>query len=176
MRKPLAIMREYRMPTPDLEERFRRWLKLIAEMHEGANFTANERVAWAPLRKPLSECTVALVSTSGVHLKSQPTYDVLNPHGDASFREIPGDIRASDLAVDHLHYDTTDANADPNCVFPIDRLHELVDVGIVGSVARMNFGFMGFIPDGRLLRDTSAPIVAERLQAEATDAVLLTPG
>ncbi len=43
------------MPTPDLEERFRRWLKLIAEMHEGANFTANESITWAPLRKPLAE-------------------------------------------------------------------------------------------------------------------------
>src|SRR6266702_614128 len=52
------------MPTPDLEERFRRWLKLIAEMHEGANFTANATIAWAPLRKPLTECSVALVSTA----------------------------------------------------------------------------------------------------------------
>jgi D-proline reductase (dithiol) PrdB len=164
------------MPTPDLEERFRRWLKLISEMHDGANFTANESRAWAPLRKPLAECTIALISTAGVHLKSQPAHEVLNPHGDASFREIPGDIQASDLAVDHLHYDTTDANTDPNCVFPIDRLRELVAMGIIGSVAPMHFGFMGFIPDGRLLRDTTAPIVAERLLAQGTDAVVLAPG
>lgn len=164
------------MPTPDLEERFRRWLKLIAEMHEEANFTANESITWAPLRKPLAECSIALVSTAGVHLKSQPAHDVLNPHGDASFREIPCDTQASDLAVDHLHYDTSDANADPNCVFPIDRLRELVGMGIVGSIAPMHFGFMGFIPDGRLLRDTTAPIVADRLLAQGTDAVLLTPG
>src|SRR6266851_2315212 len=77
------------MPTPDLDERFRRWLKLIAEMHEGANFTANETIAWAPLRKALAECSVALVSTAGVHLKSQPAHDLLNPHGDANFRAIP---------------------------------------------------------------------------------------
>jgi D-proline reductase (dithiol) PrdB len=164
------------MPTPGLEERFRRWLKLIAEMHDNAHFTPNESIAWSPLRKPLAECTVALISTAGVHLKSQPAHDLLDPHGDASFREIPGNTRASDIAVDHVHYDTTDANADPNCVFPIDRLHELVDQGIVGSVAAMNFGFMGFIPDGRLLRDTTAPIVAERLLAQGVDAVVLTPG
>ncbi len=164
------------MPTPDLEERFRRWLKLIGEMHDNAHFTSNESIAWASMRKPLAECMVALVSTAGVHLKSQPAHNVLDPHGDASFREIPEDTLASDLAVDHTHYDTTDANADPNCVFPIDRLHELAAMKVIGSVAPMNFGFMGFIPDGRLLRDTTAPIVAERLLNEGVDAVVLTPG
>ncbi len=164
------------MPTPDLEERFRRWLKLISEMHDEANFTPNEFIAWAPLRKPLQECSIALISTAGVHLKSQPHHDLLNPHGDASFREIPGNTPAGSLAVDHLHYDTADANADPNCVFPIDRLRELAATGTIGSVAPVHFGFMGFIPDGRLLRDTTAPIVAERLLAQHTDAVVLTPG
>jgi D-proline reductase (dithiol) PrdB len=164
------------MPTPDLEERFRRWLKLIAEMHEGANFTANASIAWTALRKPLAECSVALVSTAGVHLKSQPAHDLLNPHGDPSFREIPGQTRARELAVDHAHYDTSDANADPNCVFPLDRLHELASMGVIGSVAPMHYGFMGFIPDGRLLRDSTAPVVAERLKAQGTDVVVLTPG
>ena len=164
------------MPTPDLEERFRRWLKLTSEMHGNANFTPNAERAWTPMHKPLTDCTVALISTAGVHLKSQPAHDLLDEHGDPSFREIPGDTVASELAVDHTHYDTTDANADPNCVFPIDRLHELVKMGVVGAVAGMNYGFMGFIPDGRLLRDTTAPIVAERLVQQEVDAVVLTPG
>ncbi len=164
------------MPTPDLDERFRRWLKLIAEMHDGAKFTVNETIAWTPMRKVLAECSVALVSTAGVHLKSQPTHDLLNPHGDASFREIPRETQISDLAVDHVHYDTSDANADPNCAFPLDRLRELVESGIVGTIAPVHYGFMGFIPDGRLLRDTTAPIVAQRLLAQGTDVVVLTPG
>ncbi len=164
------------MPTPDLEERFRRWLKLIAEMHDGANFTANETIAWAPLRKPLAQCSVALVSTAGVHQKSQPAHDLLNPHGDASFREIPSNTPTSELAVDHVHYDTSDANEDPNCVFPLDRLRELADMGMIGSIAPMHYVFMGFIPDGRLLRDTTAPVAAERLLAQGTDVVVLTPG
>lgn len=164
------------MPTPDLEERFRRWLKLIGEMHEGAEFTPNDTVAWAPLRKPLTQSTVALVSTAGVHLKTQPPHNLMDPHGDADFREIPGETLASELAVDHSHYDTDDAKADPNCVFPIDRLRELATLGEIGAVAPMHFGFMGFIPDGRLLRDTTAPLVAERLLEQGTDVVVLTPG
>jgi hypothetical protein len=35
---------------------------------------------------------------------------------------------------------------------------------------------MGFIPDGRMLRDSTAPVVAEMLRAEGADAVVLTPG
>ncbi len=164
------------MPTPDLEERFKRWLKLTSEMHDNAKFTPNASVAWAPLRKPLAECTIALISTAGVHLKSQPAHDLLDPYGDASFREIPAATQASEIAVDHTHYDTTDAKSDPNCVFPIDRLHELVEQGFVGAVAPINYGFMGFIPDGRILRDTTAPIVAQQLLDQAIDAVVLTPG
>ncbi len=165
------------MPTPDLEERFQRWLKLISEMHDNnANFTPNESRAWAPMRKPLVKCTIALVSTAGVHLKSQPAHNLLAAHGDASFRGIPGDTHGSDIAVDHAHYDTTDANIDPNCVFPIDRLRELVEMGIIGAVAPLHYGFMGFIPDGRMLRDTTAPIVAEQLLKQGTDVVVLTPG
>jgi D-proline reductase (dithiol) PrdB len=164
------------MPTPDLEERFRRWLKLTSEMHDNANFTANATLAWAHMLKPLSECRVALVTTAGAHLRSQPPHDLLNSLGDPSFREIPGSTRAEDIAVDHTHYDTSDANADPNCVMPVDRLRELVEAGVVGAVAPLHYGFMGFIPDGRLLRDTTAPIVAEQLQRQRVDAVLLTPG
>jgi D-proline reductase (dithiol) PrdB len=164
------------MPTPDREERFQRWLKLTLDMHENTHFTANDSVAWVPMTKPLAACRVALVTTAGAHLKTQPAHDLLAHAGDPTFREIPGDTRATDLAVDHAHYDTTDANADPNCVFPIDRLHELAAAGVVGSVAPMHYGFMGFIPDGRLLRDTTAPIVADLLVAQEVDAVVLTPG
>jgi D-proline reductase (dithiol) PrdB len=164
------------MPIPDLEERFRRWLKLIGEMHDGAHFTPNDTIAWAELRKPLAQSTIALVSTAGIHLQTQPSHNLMDPHGDASWREIPGETPASELAADHSHYDTDDAKADPNCVFPLDRLRELAAMGVIGAVAPAHFGFMGFIPDGRLLRDTSAPAVAERLLAQGTDLVVLTPG
>ncbi len=164
------------MPTPDREERFQRWLKLTLEMHEHTHFTANDHVAWAPVTKPLAQSRVALVTTAGVHLRTQPAHNLLDPFGDTSFREIPGSTQASELAVDHSHYDTTDANADPNCVFPIDRLRELAAAGIVGEVAPMHFGFMGFIPDGRLLRDSTAPIVADRLLQDRVESVVITPG
>ncbi len=164
------------MPAPDREERFQRWVKLTLEMHADTHFTPNDTIAWTPMTKPLAECRVALITTAGVHRKSQPPHDLLNPHGDTSFREIPAATPATDLAVDHSHYDTADANDDPNCVFPIDRLRELAAEGCIGEMAPMHYGFMGFVPDGRRLRDSTAPIVADRLVADRVDAVLLTPG
>jgi hypothetical protein len=49
-------------------------------------------------------------------------------------------------------------------------------MGMIGAVASINYGFMGFIPDGRILRDTTAPIVAKQLVSQGVDAVVLTPG
>jgi D-proline reductase (dithiol) PrdB len=164
------------MPAVDRDERFERWLRLTREMHANTHFTANAVTAWAPMSKPLAACRVALVTTAGAHLKSQPPHDLLDHAGDPSFRVIPGDTATTDLAVDHVHYDTTDANADPNCVLPLDRLRELAAQGVVGSVAPHHLGFMGFIPDGRTLRDSTAPLAAEMMVADAVDAVVLTPG
>ena len=130
-------------------------------------------IPYTPRRRELSESTFALVTTAGVHLREQDPFPL---EGDNSWREIPGDVDSSQLMVTHEHYDHRHADLDINCVFPIDRLRELAADGVVGEVAPTNFGFMGFIPDGRLLRDANAPIVADRLLQDRVDAVVLTPG
>ena len=130
-------------------------------------------IPYTPRSRELKETTFALITTAGVHQRDQQPFNV---DGDNSWRVIAGDSKHDQLMVTHDHYEHRDADRDINCVFPIDRLHDLVDMGIIGAVAPMHFGFMGFIPDGRLLRDTTAPIVAERLRDQGTDAVVLTPG
>jgi hypothetical protein len=45
-------------------------------------------------------------TTGGVHLRSDPPFDVDNPHADWSFREIPTDADTADLAITHTHYNT----------------------------------------------------------------------
>src|SRR6266478_5248214 len=44
------------------------------------------KVPWTPLRKPLSESTVVLISSGGVHLRSDHPF---NLNGDPTFRVIP---------------------------------------------------------------------------------------
>ena len=164
------------MQVAALAAKFEQWRGIVDRMHSTTRFTPNERVSWTPLAKPLAACTVALVSTAGVRHRDQPPFDLMNEHGDPSPRLLPGDVRASDLIVEHTHYDTTDANADQNVVFPIDRLRELAADGTIGAVSPLHVGMMGWNPDGARVRDETAPAVARALREAGADAAILTPG
>ena len=54
-------------------------------------------VPWAPLKKPLDQCRLALVSTAGFVLPGQTPFDKSIRGGDYSFREIPNDADVSEL-------------------------------------------------------------------------------
>ncbi|GAB7387838.1 glycine/sarcosine/betaine reductase selenoprotein B family protein [Bacillaceae bacterium] len=127
-----------------------------------------------PFRKPLPEAVIALVTTAGVHLASQPVFDVEG--GDASVRFIPADTPPEKLTISHTHYDRSDADRDVNCVFPLERLRELAAEGTVGSAAPTHYGLMGYIPDTKPLLEETIPAIVRRLQGENVDGVLLNPG
>jgi len=69
---------------------------------------------------------IALVSGTGVHLRDDKRF---NLSCDSSFRIISADTYTADLTVSHGGYDNTDALADINSMFPLDRLRELADEG-----------------------------------------------
>jgi D-proline reductase (dithiol) PrdB len=133
--------------------------------------------AMTPLRKPLAECTVALVTTAGLSLSSQTPFDVTTRMGDTSFREIPGDISPQVLEMNQRSwaFDKTGVLRDRNLAFPLDRLHEMQARGEIGAVATHHYSFMGSIAGPRKLINATAPEVARRLVAENVDVVLLTP-
>ncbi|MBI4492141.1 MAG: hypothetical protein HY690_05050 [Chloroflexi bacterium] len=161
---------------PTRQDEFKQWLELVASVHRPFRFTPNQELAWTPLRAPLAECQVALVTTAGLHRADQPPFEVEDEAGDWSVREIPDDTPASALRFSHTHYDTRGVDQDPNVAFPLDRLHDLVAEGFVGRASPVHFGFMGYVPNPAPLRDQSAPEVARRLKALGTDVVVLTPG
>jgi D-proline reductase (dithiol) PrdB len=158
------------------EVKFQQWRAIVDKMHATTRFTPNDKLTWAPLRKPLRYCTIALVSTAGVRLRTQAPFELMNEQGDATLREIPGDISVRDLVVEHSHYDTTDANVDPNVVFPLDRVRELATEGAIGSVAPLHIGMMGWNPDGVRVKHEAAPDIARRLVDTGAEAAVLTPG
>ncbi len=127
-----------------------------------------------PFEKDPKETTIALITTSGVHLKSQPMFDV--EAGDHSVRLIPYHCHEDDLMISHTHYDRTDADKDINCVFPLARLRELAEEGIIGRVATTHFGLMGYIPETTKLINETIPIIIQQLKTEEVDAVILNPG
>ena len=81
------------------------------------------------LKKPLSECKVAFITAGGIHRKDQTTF---NTSGDFSYIVIPFDTPSYMLIVTHGDFDNSDINKDVNAMFPIDRLHELVEEGFIG--------------------------------------------
>ncbi len=135
-------------------------------------------VPWTPARVPLERATVALVTLAGVHLRSQPAFDMRNAEGDASFRVIPGTVSPADLTITHDYYDHAAADRDVNIVFPLERLRELAAAGRVGRVAPRHVGAMGHIlhREERRLVAESAPAIARLLQEDGVDYVVLCPG
>jgi D-proline reductase (dithiol) PrdB len=133
---------------------------------------------WATRPVPLHQASVALVTLAGVHLKTQPPFDMRNPAGDASFRIIPGTASPAHLTITHDYYDHGAADRDVNVVFPIDRLRELAAAGLIGRAAPRHVGAMGHIlgAEQRRLVVESAPAIARLLREDGVDYVILVPG
>ena len=130
-------------------------------------------VVWTPVRKPLAEMKVALVTGTGVHLKSDERFNLVC---DSTFRIIPGDTSTTELTVSHGGYDNTDVLADINSMFPLDRLRELSEEGLIAGIAPRHIGFMGGSGDLKALTHETGPAIAEILKNDAVDAAIFTAG
>jgi len=130
----------------------------------------------APLAKPLNECKVALVVTAGAYLADkQPRFDTRNALGDDSYRVIPGETAAEEIALSHPGYDTKRAVQDLDTVFPFQLLRQMRQKGIIGAVAPRHFSFMGYIPRPERLLWNNAPRVARMLREDGVDLAILVP-
>jgi D-proline reductase (dithiol) PrdB len=149
---------------------FKQWVRQ-------STFLKYDDSPWSALTKPIDECRLALITTGGVHLKSQVPFDMADPAGDPSFREIPANTARSDLTITHNYYDHRDAEKDINIVFPIERVRTLAAAGDIGAVNHRHFSFMGHIigPHLETLITETAPRVARMLKMDAVDIVILTP-
>jgi len=129
------------------------------------------------LRKPLAQCTVALVTTAGLSLPGQPPFDTSIKRGDSSFREIPSAVALESLEMNHRSwaFDYRGVLRDRNLALPLDRLREMRERGEIGAIAPRHYSFMGSIVGPAKLTRTSAPEVARLLAEDSVDVVLLTP-
>ena len=138
------------------------------------------QVDWSPgarLAKPINTAKLALITSAGLHLPTQPPFDESVRGGDFSFRELPSDTDIQSLLIAHRSsaFDRAGALEDGNLVFPLDRLRELVKSRELGSLNRRHFSFMGSISaPGRLTAQT-APAVASEFHRDNVDAVFLVP-
>ncbi|MBI5542337.1 MAG: hypothetical protein HY901_00490 [Deltaproteobacteria bacterium] len=129
-------------------------------------------VPFTPFRKRLEESAICLVTSAAIYHQADEPF---NPEGDESFRVIPGGAPTSELRYCDTHYDHACIDQDLNCVFPIDRLHELGHEKRVGGPSERHFS-IGFTQALRKLRDTTVPALAKEVEQARPDAVLLTGG
>jgi len=135
---------------------------------------ARRCVPYTPFDKDLATATVALVSATGVYLPDQEPFPTEDP-GDVSYRVIPAETDASKLRIAHHHYDHSEADADPNIVFPIDTLRELAKDGVIASVNDKNYSY-GFTTRLKELYETTFQEIADKIERSKTKLVLLTAG
>jgi D-proline reductase (dithiol) PrdB len=138
-------------------------------------------IPWSPLSKPISECTVALISSAGLALHSESPFDQecerANPWiGDPSFRMLPKSVRSSDVGLYHLHMNPGLVNQDLNTIFPVQRLLELESQGKIKSSADHHYSYIGYTLQPDELLENSVPLMIHQMKTDQVDIVILVPG
>ena len=128
---------------------------------------------WTPWTKKLSESKVAMVSTAGLHLRGDQPF----VGGDQTYRVIPSSAKANDIIMSHtsIGWDHTGFYRDLNLAFPMDRLKELEQQSVIGSLANDYYSFMGAQQEPVKILEETGPDVARRMKAEGVDAVFMVP-
>ena len=125
---------------------------------------------------PLNERRVAIISTAGLHRRDDSPFLVQSDSAQdwpADYRVIPSDTVAEDLVMSHVstNFDRTGFQQDLNLVFPIERLRELLADGVIGSIAKYHYAFMGATPPTVL--EAVAKDLAAILKQDQVDGVVL---
>ncbi len=88
---------------------------------------------------------------------------------------MPSRLKPDDLEIHQLKYPTVGAERDLNVIFPIERLQELAEEKLIGKMAENFFSFIGYNMDAERFERTLAETIADAVEAEKPDVVLLAP-
>lgn len=120
----------------------------------------------------LKDATVAIVTTAGLRHASEESWMPSDP----SFRVFETEER--DIRLGHLspNFDRSGFAADMNVAYPVDRLKEMAEEGVIGKVAPRHLSYMGAQDENMTsIRMDSGPAAAKLLKEDGVDVVLLTP-
>ena len=122
--------------------------------------------------KPVADSKIALITSSGIHRRSDPPFQP----GVPEFRLLPKDVDYGELVMTHIsaNFDRSAFQEDPNVMIPIERLDELVAAGEVGASADWHYAIMGAIPNPLMLEEIGTEL-GELLANDGVDAAVLLP-
>ena len=138
-------------------------------------FRRVDPLPWAQGGPPTREAKVAVVTSAGVHEPKSPPFEKVKG-GDFSYRWVPTDADLQGLICTHPSgaWDRKGVTSDMNMALPLDRLWDLQEEGIVGSLAQRHASFQGSITAPlRMIRET-APEMAQGMADDGVDIVILT--
>jgi D-proline reductase (dithiol) PrdB len=137
-------------------------------------------IPWTPLAEPLSQTTLALVTSAGISLKTDPPFDMEREKkeaiwGDRSYRAIPRGTTEKDIEVNHLHINTDWIKQDINVILPLARMAEFEEEKIIGRLAPTAYSFYGFQWQNTDFLNEAIEPISKKMKSEGAEAVLLTP-
>jgi D-proline reductase (dithiol) PrdB len=158
------------------------YMQRIRDYYQGLGYGAPYRwahyaeVPFAPLRKPLRDSRIGLVTTAAPYQAGKGEQGPGAPYNAAAklYTVYSGDTAVDhDLRIAHIAYDRVHTTAeDSNSWFPLPQLRRLAAAGRIGAVAPRFHG----APTNRSHRTTLAqdcPELLSRLRADRIDAVVL---
>ena len=165
---------EYDAPVP--------YMQRIRDYYQRLGYGAPYRwvhyaeVPFLPLKKPLTECRVALITTAAPYQPDKGDQGPGAPYNAAAkfYAVYSGDSAVDhDLRISHVGIDRVHTTAeDSNTWFPLPALRRLAATGRIGAVAPRFHG----APTNRSHRatiDRDCPELLARVRKDKVDAVIL---
>lgn len=135
-------------------------------------------VPFAPLKKPLQESTVTVLTTAAPYQPDKGPQGPGAPYNAAAKFYVPytmdtamdHDVRVSHVGIDRKHTSMEDSNS----WFPLPLMRKLATQGRIGKLAKHFHG----VPTNRSQRHTievDIPMIIERCKADGVDVAILIP-
>ena len=124
---------------------------------------------WIPA-PPLKQRRVAIISTAGLQRRGDRPFGFRSTEYRVILKDGGDDIVMSHTST---NFDRSGFQQDLNVIFPLDRLRELAGEGVIGSVAKYHYSFMGTIEPTAF--EPVARELAGLLKEDQVNAVLLAP-
>jgi D-proline reductase (dithiol) PrdB len=139
------------------------------------NWSVYDTSPFTPVKKPLEESCISLIASSGIFRDDQEPFEPNGwPVNEVGIRLIPKETDVKRLKMHYNYYDHRDAVRDINCVFPLERLRELEEEGVIGRLAPSMISLgMGRTYKRSLIFKTLAPKIAEILHEQGVDGALV---
>ena len=143
------------------------------------NYAYNEDIPFVPLKKPLLECRVTLVTTASFQLLGGDGLPLEEPRmlgtNVMEVFTVPSDWpvnRIRSTSEDHDRYQT-DMN-DVNAYFPIARMQEFLKEGLFGSLSKNYYRTLPNYSHRKTI-EVDAPEILRQCLEDNVDVALLTP-